>query len=256
MGPYFAPEPSMRRSRGGGGASQGRPRPARSPGRSPLLTFTLFTRFPNEQRNVPANGRFPCPLGWRLLSPALDGVGPCLLRPCVPPTSSFVGRGLWPKRGPEPPTRCQVHDSQSPGEGRCHRRPGESRGRGRGGAREPGGAASARVGGAGRASSETRRREFSSSVFARLRSAVPKLHKRAARHEPSSPDLPKRPSGLGAGSPVLGFRFRRQGLCKSRGLRPARVTRAPTPWGGRAAPPRESLQFDCAPRSLPLADRF
>lgn len=123
-------------------------------------------------------------------------------------------------------------------------------------AREPGGAASARVGGAGRASSETRRREFSSSVFARLRSDVPKLHKRAARHEPSSPDLPKRPSGLGAGSPVLGFRFRRQGLCKSRGLRPARVTRAPTPWGGRAAPPRESLQFDCAPRSQPLADRF
>lgn len=118
---------------GRGGASQGRPRPARSPGRSPLLTFTLFTRFPNEQRNVPANGRFPCLLGWRLLSPALGGVGPCLLRPCVPPTSSFVGRGLWPKRGPEPPTRrCQVHDSQSPGEGRCHRRPGESRGRGRG----------------------------------------------------------------------------------------------------------------------------
>lgn len=123
-------------------------------------------------------------------------------------------------------------------------------------AREPGGAASARVGGAGRASSETRRREFSSSVFARLRSAVPKLHKRAARHELSSPDLPKRPSGLAAGSPVLGFRFRRQGLCKSRGLRPARVTRAPTLWGGRAAPPRESLRPDCAPRSLPLADRF
>lgn len=254
MGPYFAPEPSMRRSRGGGVPPRAGPDP-RAPREEALCSRSHSSPvFPMSSETSLRTAASRARWGGDSCPPLWVGLGRVFSDPASrrPALLSGVVCGPSVDLSLLPDVRCMIHRAPERGAvtGGQARAGAEER------AREPGGAASARVGGAGRASSETRQREFSSSVFARLRSAVPKLHKRAARHEPSSPDLPKRPSGLGAGSPVLGFRFRRQGLCKSRGLRPARVTRAPTPWGGRAAPPRESLQFDCAPRSQPLADRF
>lgn len=51
------------------------------------------------------------------------------------------------------------------------------------------------------------RREFSSSVFARLGGTVPKLHQRVIGHKSSLLDLPKRLPSLGVGSLVLGSAF-------------------------------------------------
>lgn len=101
--------------------------------------------------------------------------------------------------------RCMSHRAPERGAvtgGQARAEPGDEER-----AREPGGATSARVGGAGRASSETRRREFSSSVFARLGSAVPKLHN--GRPVTNRPRLtfPKGRQASGRAARCWGFAF-------------------------------------------------